>query len=168
MMRPVAIIASLAALSQAAAAAAVPETPSLKPDRPYVSSVTDTRNAEILHKALRAADGYDWPAVAHLQTQASDADVRNLIMWIRASRGVPGMNFSEVSFALDKLEDWPKRTSMRRRAEEIISESSYSHKERIDWLTESGPITGAGKIALADSWRAIGEPGKALEAVRDA
>ena len=78
------------------------------------------------------------------------------------------MNFSEVSFALDKLEDWPKRTSMRRRAEEIISESSYSHKERIDWLTESGPITGAGKIALADSWRAIGEPGKALEAVRDA
>ena len=56
MMRPVAIIASLAALSQAAAAAAVPETPSLKPDRPYVSSVTDTRNAKILHKALRAAE----------------------------------------------------------------------------------------------------------------
>ncbi|HAW55002.1 MAG TPA: lytic transglycosylase, partial [Hyphomonas sp.] len=89
-------------------------------------------------------------------------------MWIRASRGVPGMNFSEVSFALDKLQDWPKKTSMRRRAEEIIGESSFSHKERIDWLTESGPITGAGKIALADSWRAIGEPGKALEAVRDA
>ena len=168
MMRPVAIFASLAVLSQAAAAAGVPESPSLKPDRPYTSSVTDARNAEILHKALRAADRYDWPTVAHLQTQASDADVRNLIMWIRASRGVPGMNFSEVSFALDKLQDWPKKASMRRRAEEIIGESSFSHKERIDWLTESGPITGAGKIALADSWRAIGEPGKALEAVRDA
>ena len=168
MMRPVAIFASLAVLSQAAAAAGVPESPSLKPDRPYTSSVTDARNAEILHKALRAADRYDWPTVAHLQTQASDADVRNLIMWIRASRGVPSMNFSEVSFALDKLQDWPKTTSMRRRAEEIIGESSFSHKERIDWLTESGPITGAGKIALADSWRAIGEPGKALEAVRDA
>ena len=104
MMRPVAILASLAALSQAAAAAGVPEAPSLKPARPYVSSVTDSHNAEILHKALRAAERYDWPSVAHLQTQASDADVRNLIMWIRASRGVPGMNFSEVSYALDKLE----------------------------------------------------------------
>lgn len=168
MMRPVAIIASLAVLSQAAAAAGVPEAPSLKPARPYVSSVTDARNAEILHKALRAADRYDWPTVAHLQTQASDPDVRNVIMWVRASRGVPGMNFSEVSYALETLSDWPKTVAMRRRAEEIIDLSSYSHKERIDWLTASGPVTGAGKIALADSWRAIGEPAKALEAVRDA
>lgn len=168
MMRPVALIAGLLALVQGAAASGVPEAPSLKPDRIYSSQVTDSKNAEILYKALRAADRYDWPAVAHLQTQASDPDVRNLIMWIRASRGVPGMNFSEVSFALEKLEEWPKTTAMRRRAEEIIELSAIGHKERIDWLTRSGPISGAGKVALADSWNAIGEPDKAIEVIRDA
>ncbi len=168
MMRPVAILAGLFALVQGAAAAAVPEAPSLKPERPYHSQVTDSKNAEVLHKALRAAERYDWSTVAHLQTQASDPDVRNLIMWIRASRGVPGMGFSEVSFALDKLEEWPKTTAMRRRAEEIIDTSALSHKERIDWLTASGPISGPGKVALANSWKSIGEPGKALETIRDA
>ena len=168
MMRPLAILASIAVLAQGAAAAGVPETPSLKPARTFQSQVTDAKNAEILHKALKAAGSYDWPTVARLQSQASDPDVRNLIMWVRASQGVPGMNFSEISFALEKLNDWPRTSAMQRRAEEIIGESNYSHKERIDWLTKSGPITGAGKVALAESWKAIGEPGKAFEAIRDA
>ena len=59
MMRPVAILAGLFALVQGAAAAAVPEAPSLKPERPYHSQVTDSKNAEVLHKALRAAERYD-------------------------------------------------------------------------------------------------------------
>lgn len=168
MMRPLAILATITLIAQGAAAAGVPEAPSLKPARPYTSQVTDSLNAKVLHDALKAADRYDWPAVARYQAQATDPGVRNLIMWVRASRGVPGMNFSEVSFALDTLDDWPKTVSMRRRAEEIIDTSNLSHAERIDWLTRSGPITGAGKVALAESFQAVGQPGKAIEAIRDA
>ena len=168
MMRPLVLSAVLFATAGLAAAAGVPEAPSLKPQRTYASQVTDARNAEILHKALRAANKYDWKTVAKLQKQTNDRDVQNLIMWVRASQGVPGMGFSEVSEALDILSDWPRQTAMRRRAEEIIELSSLNHQARIDWLMDSGPISGAGKLALANSLQATGDSGKALEAARDA
>tara|TARA_R110002020_G_scaffold83397_2_gene207446 strand:- start:363187 stop:365208 length:2022 start_codon:yes stop_codon:yes gene_type:complete len=162
----VSILLGLAALS--ASASALPDAPSLKPQRVYSSQTTDAKNAEILHKALDAAGRYDWSEVADLQKRASDPAVRDLIMWMRASEGVPGMSFDEVKNAMDTLPTWPKTGAMRKRAEEIIDLSSLSHGDRILWLTESGPRTGAGKIALARSYKAVGQPAKAEALVRDA
>ena len=168
MMRPLVLSAVVLLSAGLAHASGTPEAPSLKPQRTYVSQVTDTKNAAILHEALRAANRYDWKTVARLQKRASDPDVRDLIMWVRASQGVPGMNFSEVSEALDTLSDWPRQSAMRRRAEEIIELSSLNHEARIDWLTASGPISGAGKLALANSLQATGDSAAALAAARDA
>ena len=151
-----------------AAAAGLPEAPSLKPARPYASQATDPKNAEILHKALMAAERYDWPEVASLQKQATDPAVRDLVMWKRASEGVPGMGFDEISYALDHLSGWPKTYEMRKRAEEIIELSSLNAQQRIDWLTKSGPRTGAGKVALANAYNSIGKTDEAAEIARDA
>ncbi|MEZ5998487.1 MAG: lytic transglycosylase domain-containing protein [Hyphomonas sp.] len=160
------VIAVLA--THGAAAAALPEAPSLKPARTYASQATDPKNAEILHKALAAAERYDWSEVARLQDQATDPAVRDLIMWRRASEGVPGMGFDEVSVALTRLHDWPKTYNMQKRAEEIIELSSLSAQQRIDWLTKAGPRTGAGKVALANALYSQGQSDQALEVVRDA
>tara|TARA_R110002094_G_scaffold21823_8_gene33855 strand:- start:5172 stop:7193 length:2022 start_codon:yes stop_codon:yes gene_type:complete len=162
----VSLLLGLGALS--AAASALPDAPSLKPKRVYASQTTDAKNAEILHKAMDAAGRYDWSEVASLQRKATDPVVRNLIMWVRASEGVPGMGFDEVANAIDTLPTWPKTDRMRKRAEEIIDLSSLSHGERILWLTNSGPQTGAGKIALARSYKAVGQPAKAEALVHDA
>ncbi len=168
MLRPVAILLTATILASGAAAAALPDAPSLKPARTYTSQATDSKNAEILHRALNAIDRRDWPEVARLQRQASDATVRDLIMWTRASEGVPGMSFEEVSAALDHLSTWPRTESMRRRAEEIIELSGLNNTQRIDWLTRSGPMSGAGKIALANAYSAVGEKSKATALVKDA
>ena len=71
MIRPFALFLFAAAAVNGAAAAGMPETPSLKPVRTYASTATDAKNAEILHKALAAAERYDWNEVARLQTQAT-------------------------------------------------------------------------------------------------
>ncbi|WP_035617625.1 lytic transglycosylase domain-containing protein [Hyphomonas johnsonii] len=168
MMRPFVICVLLAFTGFSAAASALPDAPSLKPKRVYSSAATDPKNAEVLHNALTAARRYDWNEVARLQNQATDPAVRDLIIWTRASEGVPGMGFDEVSGALDALPTWPKTDRMRKRAEEIIDESSLSHTDRIAWLTQSGPRTGAGKIALARSYRAVGMPEKAEPLIKDA
>ncbi|WP_373002958.1 lytic transglycosylase domain-containing protein [Hyphomonas sp.] len=168
MIRPltISLLLGLAALS--ASASALPDAPSLKPKRVYASQTTNAKNAEILHKALNAAGRYDWNEVADLQRQASDPAVGNLIMWVRASEGVPGMGFDEVASAIETLPTWPKTDRMRKRAEEIIDLSSLSHGDRILWLTNAGPQTGAGKIALARSYKAVGQPAKAEALVHDA
>jgi len=168
MIRPVALSLFAVLAASGAAAAGMPESPSLKPDRPYASTATDSKNAEILHKALAAAERYDWKEVASLQQQATDPAVRDLIMWTRASEGVPGMGFSEVNDALTRLSDWPKTGNMRARAEEIIELSSLSATQRIDWLKASGPRTGEGKVALANALREVGKMDDAMEVIRDA
>lgn len=168
MIRPFALSLLAAVAVSGAAAAGLPESPSLKPARPYASTATDSRNAEILHKALDAAGRYDWKEVARLQGQATDPTVRDLILWKRASEGVPGMGFDEVNDALTRLNDWPKTASMRARAEEIIELSSLTATQRIDWLKASGPRTGEGKVALANALREVGKTDEAMEVVRDA
>lgn len=168
MIRPIALVLFAAFVVKGAAAASLPETPSLKPARPYASTATDPKNAEILHKALKAAERYDWNEVARLQGQATDPAVRDLILWKRASEGVPGMGFSEVDDALTRLHDWPKTGNMRARAEEIIELSTLTATQRIDWLEKSGPRTGEGKVALANALRAVGKMSDAEEVVRDA
>jgi len=168
MIRPLALFLFAAIAVYGAAAAGLPETPSLKPVRTYASTATDPKNAEILHKALAAADRYDWSEVARLQGQATDPAVRDLIMWKRASEGVPGMGFSEVNDALTRLSDWPKTGNMRARAEEIIELSTLTATQRINWLKASGPRTGEGKVALANALREVGKMAEAEEVIRDA
>lgn len=167
MIRRIAISALIAAVCGSAAASGAPSAPSLKPERVYVSEVTDAKNAELLHKAIRAYDDRNWNTLASLQRQAGDKDVKNLILWMRASNGVPGMSFDEVSYALETLPEWPLTGNMRKRAEEIIDLSTLSHKDRIAWLTKSGPRTGLGKFNLAESYRATGQKAKAEAVIRD-
>ena len=62
---------SVFSLIHAAAEGRMPATPSLKPERPYASSVVSTQDAGTLDSALRAAERSDWREVARLQRQGA-------------------------------------------------------------------------------------------------
>lgn len=150
------------------AEAATPPPPSLKPDRLYASEVVSTQDAETLHDAYDAASDGDWRQVARLQSRARSEIVSDLILWRRATAGAPDMTFSEYSTALNRLKDWPNAGRMRARAEELVSNSGLSPSAQIAWLTESGPATGDGKVALALALRRAGETGRARDVAVDA
>lgn len=120
------------------------------------------------HQAFALAGRGAWTDLMQLQYAAEDPVVRDLILWLRASEGVPGMTFDEVNFALNTLSTWPQTERMRRRAEEIIDESNLTARARIDWLEASGPMTGNGKVALARALRADGQTARAEDVIRDA
>mgnify|MGYP006274095163 CR=1 FL=1 len=163
------IFATFALLAlPAAAEASSPASPSLKPERPYASSVVSTQDAGILDRALRAAERGDWREAERLQGAARSQIVRDLILWRRASSGPPGMGFDEISTAIDRLSHWPSTYQMRARAEEIIELSTLGPQARIDWLEASGPVSGDGHVALARAYSALGEDEKAQRAIRTA
>lgn len=196
--RKIAVFLSLAALVPVLVAGSDPETPSLKPGKNLlpeaaapelsVNSVTAVQTAAspapaltlrpatpapsastfALSRALAAAERGDWNGLASMQYEASDPVVKNLIMWKRASDGVPGMTFDELNTALTMLPDWPKTARMRTRAEEIIELSSLDARARIAWLEASGPVTGQGKVALANALRETGQRTRADEVIKDA
>lgn len=192
--RNLAVFVSLAALVASSAGAIAPETPSLKPGKnlvpvapppvvsvnvaaPAAPATTTTvpapalaqksASVQYLKRALSAAERSQWSELQELQYSAPDPVLKNLIMWKRASEGVPGMTFDELDLALTMLQGWPQTSKMRQRAEEIIELSSLDAAARVAWLEKSGPATGAGKVALANALRETGNRARADEVIKD-
>ena len=161
------VLVSLLLATAPFAAASLPTAPSLKPPVVYASKVVSTQDAAILREAFRAADAGNWGLVRRKHGEARDDVVVNLILW-RMATADSAMSFDQLDTALSNMSEWPMRTTMRMRAEEVISISALNFQQRIDWLEASGPVSGEGKIALADAWRAIGEEAKANDVIRDA
>jgi len=127
------------------------------------------KSASVLYlaRALSAAELRQWSELSDLQYSAPDPVLKNLIMWKRASEGVPGMTFDELDLALKMLDGWPQTTKMRQRAEEIIELSALDAAARVAWLDQSGPVTGAGKVALANALRDSGNRARADGVIKD-
>ncbi len=196
--RKIAVFVSATALLAGVAHAIAPETPSLKPGKVLLSqppasvlSVNTSAPADAqpagpvpvlpppaftpksgsamyLARALSAAERSQWTELSALQYAAPDPVLKNLIMWKRASDGVPGMTFDELNLALMMLDGWPQTSKIRQRAEEIIELSALDAAARVEWLDKSGPATGAGKVALANALRESGNRARSDTVIKDA
>lgn len=150
------------------AVAAIPTTPSVKPELVPASGVVSTSEARIFRDAITAINRGDWSTVRSLQAQSRDDTVRDLIIWFRG-RSDQNMSFDEMSTLLRERPDWPFMTTLQVRAEENIDLSALNDTQKIAWFTEmGGPASGNGRVALAEAYRRTGEPQKAIEEVREA
>jgi soluble lytic murein transglycosylase len=92
-----------------------------------------------------------------------------MLQWRWASANEAPLYFSDLRQALNDLQNWPGRTTMRTRAEQAILDSSLSASERVGFLRQDGgPITGDGRIALAIALRDAGQREEANEIARAA
>ena len=140
----------------------------MKPDLVAASNVVSTTDAGVLRDALNAADSGNWSQVRFLESQTQNETVRQLIRWYRG-RGDTMMSFDELSHLLRAQADWPQMTSVQVRAEEAISLSALGPAERVAWFESiGGPVSGAGRVALAEAYRRSGDMEKAAGHIRDA
>ena len=122
-----------------------------------------------LRDGMAAAENRDWGTVASLRDSATDPLIRHMLQWRWAAAPEAPLYFNDIKQALDELQGWPGRTSMRQRAEQAIFESTLSPADRIAFLRQdNGPITGDGRIALAIALRDAGQRSEANEMARAA
>lgn len=122
-----------------------------------------------LRDGLAAAESGDWSGVAALRDSATDPLVRRMLQWRWAASTEAPLYFADIKQALDELQGWPGRTSMRQRAEQAIFDSPLPASERIAFLRQDGgPITGDGRVALAIALRDAGQRSEANEIARAA
>jgi soluble lytic murein transglycosylase len=120
-----------------------------------------------LRDGLAAAQSGDWGGLASLRDSSSDPLVRRMLQWRWASSNEAPLYFSDIKQALDDLQGWPGRATMRTRAEQAILDSGLSPFERIAFLRQDGgPTTGDGRIALAIALRDAGQRSEANEIAR--
>lgn len=121
-----------------------------------------------LRTGIAAADAGDWTGLRNARAVATDPLVRRILQWRLASDQNAPASFDEIKTALDQLANWPGRETMRRRAEQQIFDSALTYNARAAWLKAGGPLSGDGKVALAQSLKAIGQGADANTIIRAA
>jgi soluble lytic murein transglycosylase len=122
-----------------------------------------------LRDGLAAAENQDWIGLAQLRDSATDPLVRKLLQWRWGSATQAPLYFDDLRTALQDLQGWPGRVTMRTRAEQAIFDSRLSASERIAFLQQdNGPLTGDGRIALAIAQRDQGDSAQGLATARAA
>ncbi len=122
-----------------------------------------------LRDGMASAEAGDWGGVAALRDAATDPLVRRMLQWRWASSSEAPLIFSDLAQALDELQGWPGRASMRSRAEQAIFDSRLSPAERVAFLRQDGgPLTGDGQVALAIALRDLGQRSEANTLARAA
>ncbi len=144
------------------------DPPTRKPRPTYESSVLSRNDAERVSLGLNAASNGDWGTVRSLRRSVSDPAGRKLLLWREATSGMNSADFETLNQTLTDLEGWPLLASVRENAEEEIVDTRMSASQRAAWLEASGPISGEGKIALADAYISMGRRGEAEALIKDA
>ncbi|MBL8537224.1 MAG: lytic transglycosylase domain-containing protein [Hyphomonadaceae bacterium] len=122
-----------------------------------------------LRDGMAAATSSDWTSLATARDAASDPLVRRILQWRWAAANEAPLYFEDIARALDDLQGWPGRTTMRTRAEQAIFESRLSASERVSFLRDDGgPLTGDGRAALALALYDLGQRSEANTVARAA
>jgi soluble lytic murein transglycosylase len=122
-----------------------------------------------LRDGMAAAESGDWGGLAALRDGSTDPLVRRMLQWRWASSTDAPLYFSDIAQALNELQGWPGRATMRTRAEEAIFDSRLSPGERVAFLRgDGGPTTGNGRMALAIALKDMGQRSEANEIARAA
>lgn len=122
-----------------------------------------------LRDGLAAAENGDWGGLANLRDNATDPLVRHMLQWRWAASTEAPLYFDDIRTALNELQGWPGRVTMRNRAEQAIFNSRLSAQERADFLRQdAGPTTGDGRIALAIALKELGQRSEATQMARAA
>lgn len=148
----------------AAAPSAAEATTYAPPPRP--PSQTERQR---LRNGLAAAESRDWGGLAQLRDSATDPLVRRMLQWRWAASTDAPLYFEDIAQALNELQGWPGRATMRTRAEQAIMSSRLTPNERMAFLrSDNGPVSGDGRMALAIALKAAGQRSEAIERARAA
>lgn len=121
-----------------------------------------------LREGMTAAGAGAWDSLRSARAVSTDPLVKRVLQWRLASDMNAPASFAELKSALDDLQGWPGRETMRRRAEQAIFDSGWSMNQRAAWLQDGGPLSGDGKVALAQALKAMGRRDEAAAVLRGA
>lgn len=167
----IAVAASIALVTSGEGQPEIAPTPATVTETSFAPPPSPTSAAERirLRDGWAAAAANNWTGLAQLRDGAVDPLVRRMLHWRLASSQEAPLSFNEIAQALEELQGWPGRSTMRTRAEQAIFTSAMSAPERVAFLRQDGgPTTGDGKIALAIALQELGQRSEANQIARAA
>jgi len=141
--------------------------PILRPEPPPPSRYMSEQDFEILNDAFDAVRTENWRRALDLATQSSDPVGRDLIRWLWVQDDDADAPFDAVVQFLNEHPTWPRQETLLRRAEEALPET-MPPAQVVAWFAGNEPVTGDGKLRLADAYIEQGNETFAAHWVREA
>ncbi len=126
--------------------------------------------AEHTRSAFLFSGRQQWKdAILHAKSSNSYV-LQTLVDWQYLLDADSGADFFAINQFLTEHPDWPERRKLQIRAEIELAKTDMKSEDAIDWLTANPPITGIGKLTLANALQQGGktEAGKIESIIRDA
>ena len=124
-------------------------------------------DAAIYDAAFAAAEAGRWERADRLAAKGAYPSLRRLLSWMRLSEARPLPGFAEFAAFIGANPDWPGMNNLRRRAEVAMGDAMDPDRV-IRWFTDHPPLSGVGKMRLAEAHRARGDDNAAAILLRDA
>ncbi len=149
-----AIGASAMVSSPAAAQRGVP-LPSPRPESitPRLLSLDD---ADQLREVLRKARANGWSAALPLLPKIDNPLGVKIVRWLYLQQTNGGASFEEIANFIELNPHWPRQTRLIERAEETMPETTPAAFV-IQWFGGGDPLTGDGKLRLAEAHMSMGK-----------
>ncbi|NBO19281.1 MAG: hypothetical protein EBV03_08675, partial [Proteobacteria bacterium] len=104
--------------------------------------------------ALEYASRRNWDSALPAAKQSGDSAAVKLVTWQYIMDPDSGASFATITRFIDENPRWPDQKKLRVRAEQSLAgDDNVPDHDIIAWFEGETPITGVGKLALADALR---------------
>ncbi len=121
------------------------------------ASALAQEDGDYTRSAFSFADKKQWVDAQVNAENSNNEALKILINWQYLLDPDSGASFSEIIQFVSRYPDWPEQKRLRIRGEMSLADSGLSADEIIDWFDKTPPLTGIGKIALADALKKTGK-----------
>ncbi|MDE3038554.1 MAG: hypothetical protein KGJ21_08925, partial [Pseudomonadota bacterium] len=101
--------------------------------------------------AFLFADKKDWQDARAYASESGSMPVIKLITLEYCLDADSGAPFDEITRFIQDNPEWPEQKKLRLRAEKSLRDSQVPNDVLIRWFNENPPVTGIGKLALAEA-----------------
>lgn len=118
-----------------------------------------------LKQAMQLVDRADWQAARRAAGEARNPLPAKLVdwHWMRVQGG--GASFADIDGFMRANPLWPEQAILQRRAEEALNDAIPDHRV-VTWFAERQPLTGYGRLRLAEALLRTGNRADGLALLR--
>ena len=117
--------------------------------------------------AFALAEAGEWDRAYALAAKGNRPALTKVVTWIRLTKAQPVPAFEEITAFIEANPEWPAMATLRRRAEAAIDDTTENRRVT-DWFAAYPPLSGIGKMWLAEAHLAAGDDRTAVALLRDA
>lgn len=144
-----------------------PFLPKQKPAFHTLSTVLSRKDAQHYKSAFKAIKSRKWKLADQTAARARNPLLAKVIRWLHLTQPQPNASFEELVEFLTANPDWPRQSALRRNVERAINAKTPREKV-VAWFGTRPPLTGVGKLKLAEILLAANQNEEGLRLLRDA